>query len=189
MELFIPSIAALLIMALIVFLILPRIGAPMLAVLSLVLLSYAVYNHIQLFYPEYRYSTWQDQLKQYASFIIVGILILLTLLYLGFIFTTQGASALPAAVVPPANAAEVVNAANTTVNKAIGNITETVGNVTGAAGNIVGKVGDAIGNVANRAANIVGLGNNKVKGNNKQGLLYELGNIIKTPNKVNNRAA
>jgi hypothetical protein len=197
MELFIPSIAALLIMALIVFLILPRIGAPILAILSLVLLGYAVYNHIQLFYPEYRYSTWQDQLKQYASFIMVGILILLVLLYLGFIFTTQGASALPAAAVPPANAAEVVNAANTTVNKAVGNVAAVAGNVAGkvgevagnvaaAAGNIVGKVGDVVGNVANKAANVVGLGNN-TKGN-KQGLLYELGNIIRTPNKINNRA-
>ena len=199
MELFIPSIAALLIMALIVFLILPRIGAPILAVLSLVLLGYAVYNHIQLFYPEYRYSTWQDQLKQYASFIMVGILIILILLYLGFIFTTQGASALPAAAVPAANAAEVVNAANTTVNKAAGNVAAAAGNVVGkvgevagnvaaAAGNVVGKVGEVVGNVANKAANVVGLGKNNYKGN-KQGLLYELGNIIKTPNKINNRAA
>ena len=199
MELFIPSIAALLIMALIVFLILPRIGAPILAILSLALLGYAVYNHIQLFYPEYRYSTWQDQLKQYASFIMVGILIILILLYLGFIFTTQGASALPAAAVPPANAAEVVNAANTTVNKAVGNVAAAAGNVVGkvgevagnvaaAAGNVVGKVGEVVGNVANKAANVVGLGKNNYKGN-KQGLLYELGNIIKTPNKINNRAA
>jgi hypothetical protein len=181
MELFIPSIAALLIMALIVFLILPRIGAPILAILSLVLLGYAIYNHIQLFYPEYRYSTWQDQLKQYASFIMVGILILLVLLYLGFIFTTQGASALPAATVPPANAAEVINTANTVMNKA----TNAVGNVAAAVGNVAAAAGNVVGNVANKAANIVGLG----KGNNKQGLLYELGNIIKTPNKTNNRAA
>jgi hypothetical protein len=184
MELFIPSIAALLIMALIVFLIIPRIGAPVLAILSLILLGYAVYNHIQLFYPEYRYSTWQDQLKQYASFIMVGILILLVLLYLGFIFTTQGASALPAAAVPAANAVEVVNATNTTVNKAVGNVAAAAGKVGEVAGNVVGKAVNVVGNIANKAANIVGLGKN-----NKQGLLYELGNIIKTPNKINNRAA
>jgi hypothetical protein len=195
MELFIPSIAVLLIMGLIVFLIIPRIGAPLLAVLSLLLLGYAVYNHIQLFYPEYRYSTWQDQLKQYASFIIVGVLIIFILFYLAFVFTTQGASALPAAAVPAANATEVVNTAantaNTVLNKAgnvAGNIVGAAGNVVGAAGNVVGKVTNVVGNVANKAANIVGLGKNNTK-NNKQGLLYELGNIIKTPNRPNNRAA
>lgn len=202
MELFIPSIATLLIMGLIVFLIIPRIGAPLLAVLSLLLLGYAVYNHIQLFYPEYRYSTWQDQLKQYASFIIIGVLIIFILLYLGFIFTTQGASALPAAAVPAANATEVVNTANTVLNKAgnvAGNVAAVAGNAVGAAGNAVGKVGevagnvvtkvtDVVGNVANKAANVIGLGKNNTK-NNKQGLLYELGNIIKTPNRPNNRAA
>jgi hypothetical protein len=195
MELFIPSIATLLIMALIVFLIIPRIGAPILAVLSIVLLSYAVYNHMQLFYPEYRYSTWQDKLKQYASFIIVGVLVLLILLYLGFIFTTQGANALPAAAVPVGNAAEVVNTANTVMNKAgnvAGNAVAAVGNVAGnaaaAAGNVVGKVTEVIGNVANKAANVVGLGKNNGKVNNKQGLLYELANIVKTPNRPNNRA-
>jgi hypothetical protein len=195
MELFIPSIAVLLIMGLIVFLIIPRIGAPLLAVLSLLLLSYAVYNHIQLFYPEYRYSTWQDQLKQYASFIIVGVLIIFILLYLGFIFTTQGASALPAAAVPAANATEVVNTANTVLNRAgnvAGNVVGVAGNAVGkvgeVAGNVVGKVTNVVGNVANKAANIVGLGKNNIK-NNKQGLLYELGNIIKTPNRPNNRAA
>ena len=155
-------------------------------------MSYAVYNHIQLFYPEYRYSTWQDQLKQYASFIVIGILIVLILLYLGFIFSTQGASALPAAAVPPANAAEVVNTANTVMNQAtnaVGNAAAAAGNIFGkvgeVAGNVVGKAANVVGNVTNKAANVVGLG----KGNNKQGLLYELGNIIKTPNKINNRAA
>jgi hypothetical protein len=202
MELFIPSIATLLIMALIVFLIIPRIGAPILAVLSIVLLSYAVYNHMQLFYPEYRYSTWQDKLKQYASFIIVGVLVLLILLYLGFIFTTQGANALPAAAVPVGNATEVVNTANTVINKAgnvagnaaaavgnvAGNVAAAAGNVAAAAGNVVGKVTEAVGNVANKAANVVGLGKNAGKINNKQGLLYELANIVKTPNRPNNRA-
>lgn len=190
MELFIPSIATLLIMALIVFLIIPRIGAPILAVLSILLLSYAVYNHMQLFYPEYRYSTWQDQLKQYASFIIIGVLVLLILLYLGFIFTTQGANALPDATVPVGNTTEIVNTANTVINKA-GNAVAAVGNVAGnvavAAGNVFGKVTEAVGNVANKAANVVGLGKNAGKVNNKQGLLYELANIIKTPNRLNNR--
>lgn len=49
MEFFLPGIAALLIAGLIVFLVLPRLGAPVLAALSLALLAYGIYNHMQLF--------------------------------------------------------------------------------------------------------------------------------------------
>jgi flagellar basal body-associated protein FliL len=125
MELFIPGLATLLIMGLIIFLIVPRLGAPILAVLSILILMYAVYNHIQLFSYEYKYSTWQDRLKEYASFIIVGVLILGILLYLGFLFATKGPEALPAAnMQAPTNVAEVAEAAN----EAVVNVTKTVAN-------------------------------------------------------------
>ena len=170
MELFIPGLATLLIMGLIVFLIVPRLGAPILAVLSILILIYAVYNHIQLFSSEYKYSTWQDRLKEYASFIIVGVLILGILLYLGFLFTTKGAEALPAAnVEAPTNMAEA--------NEAVAN----------AANKIVNTVANAV----NTVKNAVGLNTNS-NNSNKQGVLANLGNILKTPflnKRPNNRPA
>lgn len=170
MELFLPGIATLLIVALIVFLILPRLGAPVLAALSVILLIYGVYNHVQLFSSEYRYSTWQDQLKMYAPFVIVGGLILAILMYLGFLFTTEGPSALPASNVPVANATEVVNMANAA--------TETVGNA-------VNAVKNTVGNAVNTITNAIGITNTNRNNMNKAGLLSNLGKILNTP--VNRR--
>jgi len=166
MELFLPGIATLLIMGLIVFLVLPRLGAPILAALSVILLMYGVYNHIQLFSSEYRFSTWQDRLREYASFIIIGVLILSILFYIAFLLATRGPSALPASNVPVSNAAEVVNTATNAVNA----ITETVANA-------------AITNVKS----VLGM-NNKVINQNKAGVLSNLGRMLATPINATNRA-
>jgi len=112
MEFFLPGLAALLIAALLVFLVLPRLGAPVLAVLSLVLLAYGVWSHMTLFSAEYRYSTWQERLSGYASFVVIGALIVGALGYLMYIFGTQGSSALPASNLTPTQTAAV----NSTVN-------------------------------------------------------------------------
>ena len=156
MELFLPSIAVLLVAALIVFLVLPRVGAPVLAILSLVLLIFGVYNHYYLFYSEYRFSTWQERLKFYGPFIIIGALILSILSYMTFLFSTGGTNTLPASNLPAnSTAVDVVNdTANAVINTA--------------------------NNAINTVANAVGL-NTGPKANNK-GILTNLGNILATPN-------
>jgi hypothetical protein len=169
MELFIPGLATLLIVGLIVFLVLPRLGAPVLAALSIVLLAYGVYNHIQLFSAEYRYSTWQEQFKFYGPFVLVGGLILAILMYIGFLFGTEGASALPASSVPVANATEVVNSANNAVSNAVNTVTNTVSNA------------------VNKVTNTLGFTNSRNNNMNKAGLLSNLGRILNTPNTRNNR--
>ena len=179
MELFLPGIATLLIIGLIVFLVLPRLGAPVLAALSVVLLVYGVYNHIQLFSSEYRFSTWQDRLKEYASFIIIGALILGILLYLGFLYATQGASALPASNVPVANAVEVVNTANDAINTVTNTVANAAAAVTNTAANAVTGVTNALG-ITNRRNN----GNYQ----NRQGVLSNLGKILTTPLTAANNA-
>jgi hypothetical protein len=171
MEFFLPSLATLLIAALIVFLIVPRLGAPVLAALSIALLVYGVYNHIQLFSSEYRYSTWQDRLKFYAPFVMVAGLIVAVLFYLTYIFGTQGAAALPASNIP----------VNASVNEAVNNVAEVAGNAAAKVGNTVTDLTNAIG-----LTNV----NKNVPAN--QGLLSNLGGILNTPvgaNRRNNRAA
>jgi hypothetical protein len=181
MELFLPGIATLLIIGLIVFLVLPRLGAPVLAALSVVLLVYGVYNHIQLFSSEYRFSTWQDRLKEYASFIIIGALILGILLYLGFLYATQGASALPASNVPVANAAEVVNTANDAINTVTNTVANAAAAVTNTASNAVTGVTNALGITnTNRRPN--------ANYQNRQGVLSNLGKILTTPLTAANNA-
>lgn len=168
MELFLPGFATLLIAALIVFLVLPRLGAPILAALSVALLAYGVYNHAQLFGYEYRYSTWQDALKGYASFILIGVMILAILFYIAFLFMTKGASALPVNNFP----------ANAAVNTAVTNVVNT-------AGNMVGNVTGAVTNTVNTLTNtILGNGNSR---NNRSNVLSNLTNILATPAPRNNR--
>jgi signal transduction histidine kinase len=122
MELFLPGIAALLIAALLVFLVLPRFGAPALAVLSIILLVYGVWSHMTLFYSEYRYSTFQERIKSYASFVLLGLLILGLLMYMMYLFGTQGPSALPASNLTPAQTVAVNNAMTSVANSiGIGN--------------------------------------------------------------------
>jgi hypothetical protein len=157
MELFLPSIAVLLVASLIVFLVLPRIGAPVLAVLSLVLLLFGVYNHYSLFYSEYRFSTWQDRLKFYGPFIIIGALILAILSYMGFLFGTGATNILPASNLP----------VNTTAT------------------NVVNDTANAVANTAidtvNALANAVGLNTNLKPVPTNKGILTNLGNILATP--------
>lgn len=170
MEFFLPGLAALLIAALIVFLVLPRLGAPILAVLSILLLAYGVYNHIQLFSSEYAYSTWQDRLKFYAPFVMIGGLILAILFYMTYLVGSQGTSALPATNIP-VNNAQVVEAVNT--------VTENVN-----------KAVNAVNNTVNSVANAIGFGGNANRGANKnQGVLANLGAALTTPfnRRPNNR--
>ena len=137
MEFFLPSLAALLLTALLVFFVLPKFGAPILVALSIILLMYGVRSHIQLFAPEYRFSTWQEQLKLYAPFIIIGGLLLSVLSYLGFLFGTKGVNALPAPNIapavnmPPANTAtnpitSIINSGLQAVNGAVNTVTNAV---------------------------------------------------------------
>ncbi len=168
MELFLPGFATLLIAGLIVFLIIPRLGAPILAALSVALLAYGVYNHAQMFGYEYRYSTWQEILKRYASYILIGVLIVFILIYISFLFFTEGPEALPASNFN--NSGGTGNGVKNIVNS----IGETVQNATEVAT-------EAVNNIANSLS-----GNNSRS--NREGLLTNLSNILASPTKrINNR--
>ena len=132
MEFFLPSLAALLLTALLIFFVLPKFGAPILVVISIILLMYGVRSHIQLFAPEYRYSTWQEQLKLYAPFIIIAGLLLSVLSYLGFLFGTKGVNALPAPNIAPAVNMPPANTATNPVTSIINSGLQAVNSVVNA---------------------------------------------------------
>lgn len=173
MEIFIPGLTALLFIALIVFLILPRFGAPVLAALSLVLLVYAVNNHMELFNSEYRYSTWQEALKPYAPFVIVFVIFLLILGYILYLFGIGAGTSLPVSNLSAIT--NVINATNSSANK--NNI------LTNTTTNIVNGVSDAVNTVKDTVMN----GATNMKKN--LGSLGNIGNILKTPSRssYNNR--
>lgn len=153
MELFIPSVLLLLLAAAAVFFVLPRFGAPTLAIISVALLVYGIYQHMNAFGSEYRLSTWQLSLASYAPYIMVGGLLVVIAFYLLSISPLGVGSTAPNMPEMP-TVKEMPNA-----NSATNILTASVNNALKAAANTAAAVG--IGNAAN-AAN---------KGNANKGIL------------------
>jgi predicted PurR-regulated permease PerM len=97
MDFFIPSLLAIILAAIIVFAFLPRFAPIILLVLSAGLLTFGVYNHYSLFQQEYRYSTWQDGLKEYGPAVVIGAIVLFLI---GFIMSFFGGVSVPVPEMP-----------------------------------------------------------------------------------------
>jgi hypothetical protein len=167
MEIFIPGLTALLLLALVLFLVLPRLGTPVLAILSLVLLVYAVNNHIQMFYSEYRYSTWQESVKPYASFLIVGLVLFLILGYVLYLFGIGSGNSLPVSNASPIMGVINATKANTSSTGVVGNVVNTVANAATGVVNATSGVATGVSNVA-------------------KNITTNLGNMLSTPKSVSN---
>ncbi len=162
MELFIPSVLILLLAAAIIFFVLPRFGAATLAIISVGLLVFGVYQHINSFGTEYRLSALQLGLMSYAPYIMVGGLLLVIGFYLVSISpfgksnagtTAPNMPELPSVAEMP-NANTATNAVTAGVNNALKGITNVAGNAAAAIG--IGNAAKAANNkgVANAAAGI-----------------------------------
>lgn len=163
MEKFLSNMAILFIVALIVFLVLPRLGATVLVILSLVLLVASLYSHYNLFSSEYRYSTWQERLKWYAPTVMygglaVGIIFILSGMYNG----TISVPLLPTTNLSSSNS-------NT--------VTGTINNTAKAANTVISNAVSAVTNT---------LGMNTSKNNRPSNTLANLGGLLTTPTKNNN---
>jgi hypothetical protein len=138
MELFIPSILALIIAAAIVMFVLPRLSSVILGSLALVFVIVAAYQHYNFFYTEYRQSTWQLPLVEYAPYLLLGGLVLFLIFFsINFIGTSTTAQAAAPLVAMNAAVERVANQAPT-----------------------VAGVTNAVTNAANNALKAVGLGGN-----------------------------
>jgi len=131
MQFFLPGLALFLFSILCTYYLAPYATPMVAAILSLVFLSYGVYDHYRLFASEYRLSTWQDGLKVYAPFIMVGA-ILLFVLYGMMAFFTGGTITVPELSLPlpvptpqtvlqsvSSAANQLVNATRTAVNQTV----------------------------------------------------------------------
>jgi predicted PurR-regulated permease PerM len=181
MEIFIPGFTALLLLALFLFLVMPRLGTPILAILSLFLLAYAVNNHMQMFYSEYRYSTWQDALKPYAAFIIIGLVFFLILGYVLYLFGIGAGNSLPVTNTTAITNVFSATRANNSSKGIVGSVVNTVSNaatgVANAASGVVTGVTNAASGVATGATNVV------------KNVSTNLGNMLSTPKTMyNNRS-
>ncbi len=178
-----PSVLILLLAAAVIFFLLPRFGAPVLALISVALLGFGVYQHMNAFGNEYRFSTWQQGLVNYAPYVMIGGLLVVVAFYLLTISplgrpntTAPSMPEIPSVTeMPPANTA--TNAVTAGVNNAL----KGIGNVAGTAAAAVGlnknKTGEPTANATqalNKAANAV---SNVSKGVNNA--LKGIGNAVK----------
>jgi uncharacterized membrane protein len=77
MEFLIPSLAMLLAAVAIVFFVYPRVAMPILIGASGFMLAVAVYMHWKQFrVMEYERSTWQNNLRDFAPFVMIGVILL-----------------------------------------------------------------------------------------------------------------
>jgi hypothetical protein len=132
MELFLPSILLLIIAAVIVMFVIPRLSPVILGSLALVFLLIAGYQHYKIFGTEYHQSTWQIPLLEgawsYAPYILVGILILFLLFFVvNFIGTSSTEAAAPIQAMnqaiekvmntAPPSVAQAANTVKNTINR------------------------------------------------------------------------
>jgi len=165
MELFIPGLLLFLISIGLTFAIAPRFTPLVVAVLSLVFLTYGVYQHYKMFAAEYRLSTWQESLKIYAPAVMIGAIILFTIYGILAVFSKGAVPVPPLPNITPPNVNTVTDAVVNSLNKVANTITNKKND-------LVENVNQAINKVNNnKAAEVEEVAPNENKGNkNKNNL-------------------
>jgi len=164
MELFLPSLLLFLIAVIVIAFLLPRMSPLIIVLLSAGLLGVGIYHHFNIFWDDYKQSTWQDQLRAFAPGIMLILIILYVLYALLTVFTggQVPVPSMPNVELPSAETA--TNVVTETINNALqavmpaNNGRKNNGNG-GNTGNIVGNEtnrrngnGNNVGN-ANESAN------------------------------------
>jgi len=141
MELFIPSLLAILIAAGVVMFLLPRLSPVILGVVALVFLVLAGYQHYTFFGSEYQLSTWQLPLINYGPYLMIGGLVLFLIFFIiNFIGTGQASASAP------------LQKINDAVNRVANQLPATTNSVLNAVG-LGGNAGPLSTNTANRPSN------------------------------------
>lgn len=82
MQLFLPSLLAIVAVAIFAFAVVPQFGPLSLAVVSLLALVGAGVHHYIMFKEEYERSTWQNTIRDYSGYITLGVAILVCIFFL-----------------------------------------------------------------------------------------------------------
>jgi len=142
MELFLPSMLISILAIMVVILLIPRFSPLIIVVLASILLYVATTQHLNMFWDEYRQSTWQESLKLFAPGIMIAAVVLFVL-YGILTFFSSGAvpiPSMPSMEMPSANTATnavtaAINTAMNTVSDIANTAANTVSNLTGNSNN------------------------------------------------------
>jgi hypothetical protein len=128
MEFFVPGLLFFILTVIFTFYIAPKATPMMAAILSLLFLTYGVYDHYRLFASEYRLSTWQEPLLQYSPAVMIAVIILYVLYGMIALFT-KGQVPVPAMPAIP-SVEEAVNHVADSLSYAANSIAQTANNIT-----------------------------------------------------------
>jgi hypothetical protein len=162
MEFFIPSLLIFLLSVAVSFILAPRLTPLIIAVLSIVLLSYGVYTHYTMFASEYRLSTWPEKMKIYAPAIMIGAIIIF-IIYAILAFFTKGAVPVP----PIPN---ITLPTPSTITDSIVDSLNTVANsLTNKSNNVLANINKSIDKVNANRTNLLNsiMGNTRTENKNK----------------------
>lgn len=116
MQLFLPSLLSILVIALFAFAVVPQFGALSLAVVSLLALIATVVHHYYMFKDEYAASTWQNMIASYSGYIALGVALVISILFLmqmrGYLMGGSSSNAAANGAVAAANAGILAGAAS-----------------------------------------------------------------------------
>ena len=148
---FIPSIAVLIIGALICFFVLPRMSPYVLGVLCVVMFGLGVWQHYTMFPYEYRTSMVSDMLKEYAGFIMLLAVIFAGLLAMGLLPSSNSPVNNTSSILPE------IKMPNVFSGNSSKNSSKSMFNLSGNSANtgITGTVGSAVTNLSKSVTNFI----------------------------------
>ena len=163
-----PGLIIIVLLAFFIFLVLPRMGAMVLAIVCLIALIAAGVNHYSMFSSEYSLSTWQYGLAAYTPWVVLGV---------SFVFII---SALMFMVGSPETKAQMMNAASTpmeAIQEAVANSAAAMPPAATATNAVTATLNRAIN--SNPSAPVFGNANkkNNAKSPNLPGLGFKASNV------------
>lgn len=141
MEFFVPGLLFFILTIIFTFYFAPKATPMIAAILSLVFLTYGVYDHYRMFASEYHSSTWQEPLLlMYSPAVMITVLILYVLYGMSALFT-KGQVPVPAMPEIPS------------VNNALNNVTESLSNAANSVANAANDMMNTVLNSGNNGTN------------------------------------
>ena len=167
MELFLPSLLFFLIAIIATAFLLPRMSPLIIVLLSAGLLGVGVYHHFNLFWDDYKQSTWQEQLRVFAPGIMLILVVLYVLYALLTVFTggKVPVPSMPNVELPSAETA--TNVVTETINNALQAVMPTNNGRKNNGGNTVNNTGNNAGGETNRRNGNGNTANNESANKNK----------------------
>ena len=166
MEFFIPGLFIFLLAVVCTVVFAPKATPMIAAILSLLFLTYGVYDHYRMFLPEYRLSTWQQTFSMYSPYIMIGIIILYVIFSM-IAFFTGGIVPIPSlpSMADMPTVTNTTNQLSKSFNTAVNSISDSANDLMESTVNTGSSV---INSLNNRLNNSFGLNNNNNNNNNKR---------------------